>query len=289
MLINMSTNMRLMLPLIFAGVLLGCAGKDEVITEKPLARVMDRYIYISDIAGIIPTGLPAEDSTAIVRDFVEKWVRNQLILSKAELNLTDEEKDVEQQIDNYRTSLLIYAYEQSYLRQNLDTVVTDEEVEKYYKENQSNFILNESLLKGIFMKIPVNAPDIFKVRQWYRSDNPEYIKNLEGYCFKHASVYDHFNDGWVKMNEILPMIPAFYGNSESALLSRRYIETRDSAYFYFLSAKEVIASGTVSPLVIVKNDIQNIILNKRKIKLINELEAGIYTDAQNREHFTIYP
>ena len=289
MLINMSTNMRLMLPLIFAGVLLGCAGKDEAITEKPLARVMDRYIYRSDIAGIIPTGLPADDSIAIVRDFVEKWVRNQLILSKAELNLTDEEKDVEQQIDNYRTSLLIYAYEQSYLRQNLDTVVTDKEVEKYYKENQSNFILNESLLKGIFMKIPVNAPNIFKVRQWYRSDNPEYIKNLEGYCFKHASVYDHFNDGWVKMNEILPMIPAFYGNSESAVLSRRYIETRDSAYFYFLSAKEVIASGTVSPLEIVKNDIQNIILNKRKIKLINELEAGIYTDAQNREHFTIYP
>ncbi len=278
-----------MLPLIFAGVLLGCAGKDEAITEKPLARVMDRYIYRSDIAGIIPTGLPADDSIAIVRDFVEKWVRNQLILSKAELNLTDEEKDVEQQIDNYRTSLLIYAYEQSYLRQNLDTVVTDEEVEKYYKENQSNFILNESLLKGIFMKIPLHAPDIFKVRQWYRSDNPEYIKNLEGYCFKHASVYDHFNDGWVKMNEILPMIPAFYGNSESAVLSRRYIETRDTAYFYFLSAKEVIASGTVSPLEIVKNDIQNIILNKRKIKLINELESGIYTDAQNREHFTIYP
>lgn len=281
--------MRLMLPLIFAGVLLGCAGKDEAIAEKPLARVMDRYIYRSDIALIIPTGLPADDSIAIVRDFVEKWVRNQLILSKAELNLTDEEKDVEQQIDNYRTSLLIYAYEQSYLRQNLDTVVTDEEVEKYYEENQSNFILNESLLKGIFMKIPVNAPNIFKVRQWYRSDNPEYIKNLEGYCFKHASVYDHFNDGWVKMNEILPMIPAFYGNSESAVLSRRYIETRDSAYFYFLSAKEVIASGTVSPLEIVKNDIQNIILNKRKIKLINELEAAIYTDAQNREHFTIYP
>ena len=91
------------------------------------------------------------------------------------------------------------------------------------------------------------------------------------------------------MNEILPMIPAFYGNSESAVLSRRYIETRDTAYFYFLSAKEVIASGTVSPLEIVKNDIQNIILNKRKIKLINELEADIYTDAQNREHFTIYP
>jgi len=286
--INIPVIMRLLHLLIIAGLLLGCARKDEAITEKPLARVLDRYIFRSDIAGIIPKGLSADDSIAVVRDFVEKWVRNQLILSIAELNLTDEEKDVEQQIDNYRTSLLIYAYEQSYLRQNLDTLVNDEEVEAYYKENQSNFILNESLMKGTFIKIPVTAPDVYKVRQWYRSDNPESIKKLEGYCFKHASVYDHFNDGWVKMNEILPMIPAFYGNSESVFFSRRHIETRDLAYFYFLSAKEVIASGTVSPLEIVRSDIQSIILNKRKIKLINELEAEIYTDAQNREHFTIY-
>jgi hypothetical protein len=166
--------------------------------------------------------------------------------------------------------------------------VTNEEVEKYYRENQSNFILNESLMKGIFIKVPIKAPEIYKVRQWVRSDNPENIKNLEGYCFRFASVYDHFNDGWVKMNQILPMIPAVSGNSESAILSRKYIETRDSSFYYFLSAKEIVASGTVSPLEIVKNDIQSIILNKRKIKLINELESNIYSDAQNREHFNIY-
>ena len=83
----------------------------------------------------MPTVLPWS------KDFIEKWVRNQLLLNKAEINLTDEEKNVEQQIENYRSSLLIYAYEQSYLRQNLDTVVTDKEIEDYYKENQSNFIL----------------------------------------------------------------------------------------------------------------------------------------------------
>ena len=84
------------------------------------------------------------------------------------------------------------------------------------------------------------------------------------------------------------MIPAVPGNSESAILSRQYIETRDTAFLYFLNAKEIAASGTVSPLEIVKNDIQSIILNKRKINLINELESNIYSDAQNREHFTIY-
>jgi hypothetical protein len=101
-------------------------------------------------------------------------------------------------------------------------------------------------------------------------------------------VYDHFNDGWVKLNEVLPMIPAVSGNSEASVLSKRYIETRDNAFLYFLNAKEIVSSGNVSPLEIVKNDIESIILNKRKISLINELESNIYSDAQNRDHFTIY-
>ncbi len=67
--------------------------------------------------GFIPAGITGADSIAMVRDFKERWIRNQLLLNKAELNLTDEEKNVEQQIENYRSSLLIYAYEQSYIRQ----------------------------------------------------------------------------------------------------------------------------------------------------------------------------
>ena len=69
------------------------------------------------------------------------------------------------------------------------------------------------LMKGVFIKVPVKAPEIYKVQTMVSFDNPENIKNLEGYCFKYATVYDHFNDGWVKLNEVLRMIPADTGNS----------------------------------------------------------------------------
>ncbi len=151
--------------LILSVLLLGCAKPTAKEGEKPLARVLDHYLYESDMSGFIPAGITGEDSIAMAQDFNERWVRNQLLLNKAELNLTDEEKNVEQQIENYRSSLLIYAYEQSYIRQQLDTVVTEAEIENYYKENQSNFILNGSLIKGVFIKIPVKAPDAI------RSDN----------------------------------------------------------------------------------------------------------------------
>jgi hypothetical protein len=285
---NLSRNF-IQLPVFLMLMLAGCGKQPAKNNEKPLARVLDRYLYRSDMAGVIPAGISKADSVSMAHDFIDRWVRNQLMLNKAEVNLTDEEKNVEQKIENYRSSLLIYTYEQSYIRQKLDTVVTLPEIQTFYEENKSNFILNEAILKGVFIKIPAKAPDVYKVRQWYRSENPGNIRDLEAYCFKNATVYDHFNDGWVKLNEVLPMIPAITGNPESMLVSRKYLEARDSSYLYFLSAKEIIPSGNVSPLEIVKNDIQSIILNKRKINLVNTLESNIYTDASNRDHFTIYP
>jgi len=256
--------------------------------EKPIARVFNKYLYAADLNGVIPAGIPDADSASLARDFIEKWIQNLLLLNKAELNLSDTEKDVEQQIEHYRSSLLIYAYQQRYLRQNLDTVVTITEIENYYKENQSNFLLGEPLMKGLFIKVPVNAPEIYKLRQWYRSDDKERIKDLEGYCFAHATVYDHFNEGWVSLNEVVRRIPTNTRSYETALRYSKYLEIKDKDYYYFLSIKEIAPEGTVSPFELVMNDIHSIILNKRKVKLIIELERNIYSDAQNHENFTIY-
>ena len=281
-------SIKYLLLIIAVGSFTSCRNAPEKREGKLLAKVYDKYLYSDDLKGVIPAEISDSDSASLSRDFIEKWIRNELLLNKAEMNLSDEEKDVEQQIVNYRSSLLIYAYQQRYLGQNLDTVVTDQEIEAYFKANQSNFMLGEPLMKGFFIKVPASAPDIHKLRQWYRSDDKETINKLEGYCFAHATIYDHFNDGWVNQNEVLRMIPGNGESFRSTLGYRNYLEVKDNNFYYFLYVKETAAEGSVSPFELVRDDIHYIILNKRKVKLIDELERNIYSDAQNREHFIIY-
>ena len=101
---------------------------------------------------------------------IDKWIRKQLLLEKAELNLTPSQKDVEIQLNDYRSSLLIYKYEQEWIKQNLDTVVAENEIREYYKLYSGNFILDENILKALYVKIPVFSPNIDKVKKWYKSD-----------------------------------------------------------------------------------------------------------------------
>ena len=256
--------------------------------EKPVARAFDKYLYPNDINDIMPANISASDSVLAARDYIEKWIKKQLLLNKAEINLTEEEQNVDKQIENYKTSLLIYKYEQSLIEQKLDTFISFQEIEEYYNENSSNFMLNDNLVKALFLQVPRTSPEIWKIRRWYRSANEEDIKKLENYCYQYATKYDFFDDSWVYFSEIGKSLPIKIDNPEQYLKYRKFIEIKDSTYYYFVNIKDRRLIGTVSPLEIVSKNIRNIILNKRKIRLMKELEANIYNDALNRNNFIIY-
>lgn len=280
--------MRKLIILIFVLFFTHCSKFNRKQGEEPVARVFDNYLYPSDLQDIIPSNISQSDSVIVARDFIEKWIKQQLLLTKAEFNLTDTEKNVDKQIENYRTSLLIYKYEQSLIKQKLDTFVSPTEIKDYYNEYSSNFVLNANLVKALYMQVPRTSPEIWKARWWYKSENEEDIKKLEDYCYQYATKYDYFSDNWIYFSEIEKILPIKIDNAKRYLKYRKFIEIKDSTYYYFVNIKDYRLVGTVAPLETVRENIRNIIFNKRKIRLIKELESEIYNDALNRNNFTIY-
>jgi len=265
-----------------------CTTLDNRSKEKSLARVYDKNLYLSDIQDIFPSNISQADSIIILQSFVDKWVKKQLILQKAELNLTEEQKDVRQRLDEYRSSLLIYKYEQNLITQKLDTIITPEEVQSYYDENPSNFSLDDHIIKCLYIKLPMDAPEVYRVRQLYRSEREEDVKELESYCYQYAIKYDYFNEQWVPFTNITRELPNEVRSPDRYLRYNRYIEQQDSLYRYLVNIREYKLSGTVAPLPYVEARIRTIILNKRKVQFVNDLENNIYMDALNKGDFTVY-
>jgi hypothetical protein len=269
-------------------IAVACQPGTSASDELPIARVFDNYLYPSDIVGITQNQLDTEDSLVMAREFIEKWVRKQLLVHQAELNLSEEDKNVEQQIDDYRTSLLIYKFEQKYIQNKLDTVIARNEIEAYYNNNASNFLLKNNIVKALYIKIPRESPEIWKVRQWYRKDDQESVKQLDQYCFEYATTYDHFDDNWIYFTELIQKIPVNVGRPEYFLRYRKFVEANDSLFYYFIKINDYKLTSTVAPLDYVEENIRSIILNKRRIQLANQLESEVYNEALNRDQFNIY-
>jgi len=252
--------------IILLTVLVACTTLDNRNREKPLARAYEKNLYLSDIQDIFPENISLSDSVIILQNFVDKWVKKQLILQKAELNLTENQKDVTQQIDEYRSSLLIYKYEQNLIAQKLDTVISQEEVHTYFDENPSNFNLDNHIVKCLYIKLPIGAPNLYRIRQLYRSEREGDFQQLESYCYQYAVKYDYFNEEWVTFESITRELPNEVRNPERYLRYNRYIEQQDSLYRYLVNIREYHLAGTVAPLSYMETRIRTIILNKRKIK-----------------------
>ena len=256
--------------------------------ENPLARVYDNYLYKSEVKDLVNKEIDPKDSAIIVQNYIDMWIRNQLMLKKAEQNLSDNQKDVERQLEDYRAKLLIYKYKQQWISENLDTVVRFTEIENYYNSYSSNFKLKENILKALYIKIPKDSPDINKVNRWIASDNKKDKDLLQSYCYKFASTYDHFDSSWVPFRQLLNRTPINVENEKQLLQQRKFIEGADEDYSYYIKINDYQLRSNIAPLPYVHNDIRHIILNKRKIRLVEELENNIYSDALNYGSFKIY-
>ena len=92
--------------------------------EKPLARVYDKYLYPSDLADAIPVTASRRDSAKIASQFINNWVHENVLIKQAELNLSEEQLNFNEQLNSYKNSLVIYAYEQALINEKLDTSVS---------------------------------------------------------------------------------------------------------------------------------------------------------------------
>jgi hypothetical protein len=262
--------------------------KKEEAPKQAVARVFDKYLYMDELKEIIPADASSSDSAQIAENYIKSWIEQILLLKKAEDNLTDEQKDFSKQLEDYRRSLIIYSYQRELLNQLLDTNVTEEEIEAYYENNKQNFELKDNIVKVRYVKVAKNAPDIKKLKKWYSSDNPQDLQALESYCFQFAQNFYLDDKTWLLFDDLLKEVPIRTYNKEDFLKQNKLIEMEDSLSLYFLNIKGFKIKNSISPLSFEKENIRNIIVNRRKLDIINKLKQDIYNDAANKSDFEIY-
>lgn len=257
--------------------------------RQPAARANDSYLYKDELVGIIAPGTPPQDSARLVEAYINSWIRKQLLIQEASRKIDINEAQVERKILDYRYSIIAYEYQTYYIKQHLDTAVSYEEIEKYYKGNIDNFILKQNIVQGTFIKIPKNAPRTEKIKELIFSTREKDENELKSYCLSFSVAYHISGTNWVVFDELVKNSPlAEIPSKIQFLKSHPYFETSDENFLYFLKIGQYRISDNISPLEFVRDDIRNIILNKRKVELAKQLEDEVYKYSLEQNEFEIY-
>lgn len=252
--------------------------------DAVVAKVGKNKLYESEIRALIPPGKSPADSLEMLNQYINRWAIKHLLLSKAESELSNDDKDVAQELDEYRSSLLMYRFEKMYIDQRLDTVITESECRDYYEKNSSNFILANSVVKARFAKISSTSPNLESLKRLYKAESIEDVEEFERLCYSSADKYNNFNNEWIDLSVVAKEIPLDLTASEKEISSKSSIETSDSLYTYLVFFPEKIRTDEKAPFEYYRTRIKEIILSKRKQDLILKLEQDLIREGLDQNY-----
>ena len=256
--------------------------------DVPVAKVYDKFLTRSELKELIPRDASREDSLLIAQSYINKWITKELLLHKAQQNLTDAEKNIRKQVEDYSSSLLIHKYKEKLIAQKLSANISDGEINRYYEEHKYNFVLNTPIVRAVMAIIPKSAPNLDKARKWFASKEAKDLESLEEYCITNARKYDNFNDEWIELRGILNLIPVTEETWNKQYKGKSIVEVEDEGNYYFLKIEELKNEKEVAPCSFVKQDIKQILLNSRKMQFEEDLEKQITQEGIQKNHVKVY-
>lgn len=267
----------------------GCGNSRRDPNRVAVARAGDVFLYLDQIPRLITEETSEMDSAGIIQDYINKWARKEFLYQKAVENLSPELRDeIDKQLQETRADLVIYQYQRQMMLEKMDTTVTEAEMENYYSTSHESFFLGSNIIKALFIKLPVETPDIYRIRRLARSNEQDDLQQLESICYQFADKFDDFNEKWIPFDRLSVELPENISNEEYFLRRTSFYESNDSAYIYFITIRDYRLRSTLAPFEYVRDDIKRIIWNNRRLEFIQALENGIYNDALKENDFTIF-
>lgn len=264
--------------LFFSIILLSFSCERES-TEVKLARFQNIYLNESHLVNEIPLNLDKEDSAIFVKNYIHKWLVNQMIMDKSENMIPFEVTNVEKKINKYKMSLISYEFEQFYIKKRLDTTINKSEINNYYESHLDDFVLNDYVVKCMYIKVPKNSKLIKEIKNNYFLKNEKMVDQImKTGQSEEASLY-YNPEEWVFFDDLLKQIPILEKYSKIDFIKKKKkvaLEYNES--IYFINVYDYIIKNGTSPLSFEENKIKSIILNQRAKNIRKKLRIDLYND-----------
>jgi hypothetical protein len=275
--------------LILSLLFTSCEFFKKTDNRTPIAKVKESYLYKEDVEDIVPDGASIEDSTLMVNAYINRWARQLLLMDGALVNLSKEKQnEFSRFVEQYKSDLYTKAYLEGLVKKNIDTVVYQNEAKVFYEANKESFKLNDDLLQFRYVSLPLNPVNLDSIKARFKRFEIKDKRYLDSISVQFRS-YSLNDSIWIKYSQVAEKIPIVNMENKNQLLKKtNYLQLKDSLNLYLMQVNDVRIQNDYAPLQYVNTSIKQIVINKRKLELIKQLENDITKDAIKNNQFQIY-
>ncbi|MFY0644376.1 MAG: hypothetical protein JXR19_07900 [Bacteroidia bacterium] len=259
----------------------------EESSDRVLAEAYGQKLYLSEIDELTNDDLSYEDSVFLLREFINSWIREQVVLHESSSVLKADEMDKSKQLEAYRNDLLVYETLNKLAIQRMDSSFSEEEFLEYYEANQKEFELGENIIKLVFFKLPQQLEDIDQLWGDFKSSECDLLEFKE-LCIEHGGNYSIDSASWVFFDDILKEIPINTYNQEHYLNNNKTIKIKEGQAVYFVKILDFRIKSGISPFEMEKERIRKILFVQRQQTYLKSVETELVDKAYNNNKIVIH-
>ncbi len=271
------------------GLFSGCDWKPTQADDAVVvARVGQSVLTLNELEqkDVYRREMSPEDSTRAVRSYIQRWAKDQILVERAKFNLSDQQQDFDKKVEDYRRDLLIFAYQQAYLKQNLDTAFSKEEIQSFYNDNKDMFTLRENIYRFDYVALPTNSPGLDDLKkQFFKADDPDdFIEKV----FAFAKLLSIGDTSWFSFSDVIRLMPSLSEYESDFISRKKRVIHEDDETIYLVALNDVKLKEALAPVEYVESSIVTILLNQRKREVLRALEEKLLKDGIKKNQVEFY-
>lgn len=267
---------------VLAGFLFSCGGSGNESDDTVVATAFDKTLYQSDLDALFGPGMSKEDSMLVGKGFIDNWIKKQVILEYANQSDIGSTEEINRKVEAYREDLIAYEYRKKMLLEKLDTNITFEESKAYYEAHPENFELKQNIIRFVFIKMPIQLENKYHYWIKFGKADGEELADMAVMALKNGGNAFIESEKWVAFDDILKVVPINTYNQESFINNNRLFKIDEANFVWYIHIKDFMIRDNISPFDFVKDNIHEILLNKRKLKIMEEIERQMVLKAYKK-------
>ncbi|MEK9756543.1 MAG: hypothetical protein VW371_05910 [Bacteroidota bacterium] len=250
-----------------------------------IARAGENFLFQDDL----PKFNSEEDSIKRYLNFIESWAKENILYDLSLTNLSQSKKnEIDKLVEKFRIDLYINSYKDLIINSRIDSIVDQNDIESYYESNTNNFSLNENLIKYRYLKVPSDNFNLSRIRRNFIRMNDDDRVFLDSLNFQFADT--KLNDTlWITEREVISSLEFLnQSNKSNYFRANRLFEINSDEYVEYFYVKDLLKSGNIPPLSYLYERIRSIIINQRKIELLQNINNEILKDAIKSNKYEVF-
>lgn len=250
-------------------------GKDPIVAEA-----YNHKLYRSEVIQNIPTGVSAEDSIRLCKEYIDHWLMERVILETAEKSLSINDKDFEKKIIQFRERILIEAFYDKITKDSSKFSVSAAELKHFVGEFKESEPIQKNVVRVNYVKLSKKSA-LGNTIKSILFDDEKRINEKNKIITLCGDSIEYFIDDqqWLLLDYLEQDFPFEINDVNQILSTQRMIDVSDNQYRYlvvFLDFKNQIAPAETD------EELSNSLImlkQHKKIKYLKQVRDSLFNKA----------